>query len=186
MNHQLISSEGNGGNCNPSAESGGYIRSLSVLLSLSILTSSIAILNWTNVNTTHLAVHTARRKDRCNNHLHLKRGTWHHLRWASRIISRPKENACNHGVRVCATAFRSASAPSHLFGLSAVVVGKPAIAKSVRRRIIHACAVVPCACVYIAWLYFILKTTGVNLRIGAPVKQTVDVRLWSKLTLGCT
>jgi hypothetical protein len=59
MNLQLISSEGNGGNCNPSAESwrlailGHYPCS-----SLSISTS-IAILRWTNVNTTHLAVHTA-------------------------------------------------------------------------------------------------------------------------------
>ena len=161
-------------------------RSLSYQCSslCSISTTSIAILHWTNVNTTHLAQLASA-----------------HCKKEDRCASKERDITCMR----CGSASRPAACMQHADGdrmqswcpgvchcfqvslcpipslwtaqqaarasLSAVVVvGKPAIAKSARRRsIIHACLcrVVPSLCV----LYFILRTTGVNLRIGAPVNK---------------
>jgi len=154
MNHQLISSEGNGGNYNPPAESWRLHRSLSVLLSfdLDIIDRHLGI----GPTSIQRISQSRLQEGRCNNHLHLKRGT--SLARVGQAACRPMENACNHGVRVCATAFRSASGPlphaAHLFGLASkasVCSGGGQACNCRKRAAVHyscLCRCALCACIY--------------------------------------
>ena len=114
---------------------------------------SIAIMHWTNANTAHLSVHTARRKMQQSSASKERDIT--SLRWASGMqADGERMQSWCPGVCHCFQVSLWPSAPSHLFGLASkasVCSGGGQACNCRKRAAVHyscLCRCALCACIY--------------------------------------